>query len=119
MRRTPLTPLLLLTVLVAGCGHTATDGGSPLQRFELYVDGSATGTPGPFCIVSLSRPARFSLRSHPQVVDSATAALNVVPGRYRFAWSVDYYNSSGFYNTTLSSGPFDSTDVPGSAYFNC
>jgi hypothetical protein len=113
-----MTRLVLLTLLVAACGGS-TGPGTQAARFVVYVDGSNTGTPGPYCHVSLNSPAFLSLTSHPGVTDSAVAMLNVQAGRYRFSWQLDGYDSGGQLVGTINSSPSDSIDVPGSAYFFC
>src|SRR5437899_2573802 len=110
---TRLLPLLLLLV---ACGGDSS-GPKPSQRFVVYVDGSSTSSPGPYCHVSLTSPAIASVTSHAGVTDSAVAMVNIAPGRYRVSWSVDYYDLSGQYNSTISSQPTDSASVPGSIYF--
>jgi len=115
-----MSRLLLLTVLaVAGCSGDGTGSKPTPVRYSIYVDGTNTGTPGPYCSVSMSTPAFLSLTSQPQVLDSVVAQLTVKAGRYPVSWSVDYFNSSGGYNGTISSGFNDSTDVPGGMYFYC
>jgi len=113
-----MTRLLLLTLLIAACSGSTGPKTQP-ARFVVYVDGTNTGTPGPYCHVSMNSPAFLSLDSHEGVTDSAVAMLNVKSGRYPFSWQVDYYNSSGGYGSTRNSQFTDSTDVPGSAYFFC
>jgi hypothetical protein len=115
---TRLLPLLLLLVACAGGGFTGPklSGG---ERFALYVNGSSTGTPGPYCHVSLYSPTIASVTSHAGGTDSAVTMLNVAPGRYHVSWSVDYYDSGGFYSSTTASLPTDSVSVPGSIYFLC
>jgi hypothetical protein len=113
-----MTRLLLLTLLVAACSGSTGPQTQP-ARFVVYVDGTNTGTPGPYCHVSMNSPAFLSLNSHPGVTDSAVAMLNVKAGRYRFSWQLDGYDSGGMLVGTINSAPSDSIDVPGSAYFVC
>jgi hypothetical protein len=113
-----MTRLLLLTLLVAAC-NASTDSGIQPARFVIYVDGTGTGNPGPYCHVSVNTPAFLTITSHPGVLDSGVAMLNVKAGRYRFSWQVDGYDSGGQLVGTINSKPTDSIDVPGFSYFFC
>ena len=115
-----MTRLLLVTLLVAGAACNApTDSGIQPARFVIYVDGTGTGNPGPYCHVTVNTPAFLNITSHPGVVDSGVAMLNVKAGRYRFSWQVDGYDSGGQLAGSTNSSPTDSIDVPGFSYFFC
>ena len=116
---------LLLTLLIAACSGDGSTGVTPPppppppMHFVLVVQGSQTGTPGPYCFVSLGSPASLSLRSRPRATDSAVATLSGAPGRRPMIWSADFYDVGGYWVTTVYSQPGDSTSVPGSAFFVC
>lgn len=111
---------LLMTLLIAGCGGDgATNVKPPPVRFVLYVEGDQTVLPGPYCVVQLDSPAFLTVRSHPQVTDSAVALMNIAPGRYPHVWAVDEYDANGFYIGTRHSQWNESVDVPGFDTFVC
>jgi hypothetical protein len=114
-----MTRVLAILFFVAACSGDSSGPKQSAQRFVLYVDGTSTASPGPYCQVHLFSPALANVTSHEGVTDSIISMVNVKPGRYRVSWDVDYYNSSGTYNATLSSQPSDSADVPGGIYFFC
>ena len=114
-----MTRVLPLLLLVAACSGDSSGPKQPPVRFVVYVDGTSTATPGPYCQVHLYSPAIASVTSHEGVTDSVVSMVSVKPGRYQVSWDADYYNSSGYYNTTISSQPTDSADVPGGIYFVC
>jgi hypothetical protein len=114
-----MTRVLGLLLLVAACSGDSSGPKQAPQRFVVYVNGTSTGTPGPYCQVHLYSPALVNVTSHEGVTDSVASMVNVKPGRYRVSWDVDFYNSSGAYNTTLSSQPTDSGYVPGGIIFSC
>ena len=111
--------LLALLLLVAACGGDSSGPKQTPQRFVVYVNGTSTRTPGPYCQVHLHDPAMVTMTSHERATDSVASMVNVEPGRYRLSWDVDFFDSSGAYNTTLSSQPTDSAHVPGGIIFNC
>jgi hypothetical protein len=113
-----MTRLLLVMLLIAACGDGSTDPKAPV-RWVLSVQGDQTGTPGPYCVVSMNSPAVLRVVSRPGVTDSAVANLNVGPGRYQYSWELDAYDANGFYVTSLYSSPYDSTDAPGGGLFVC
>ncbi len=121
-----MTRVLLLTLLIAACSGDGSTGVAPPPppppppiQFVLVVKGSQTGTPGPYCVVTLGSPASLSLRSRPGATDSAVATLGGSPGRLPLIWDTDLYDANGFWVNTVSSRPGDSTSVPGSAFFTC
>ena len=112
-----MSRLLLMALLIAGCSGDGTGSGGS-SRYVLYVQGDQTGTPGPYCLASMSSPALLSVHSKAGVTDSAVAT-NLTAGRYRLSFSLDYYDGSGSYVQTIHSGLSDSTTVPGSILFIC
>ena len=122
-----MTRVLLLTLLIAACSGDGSTGVTPPPppppppplTFVLYVNGTQTQNPGPYCFVSVGSPASLTLRSQPGVRDSAVATLAAGPSRRPLIWSTDVYDSGGYWVTTLNSQPNDSTSVPGSISFAC
>ena len=122
-----MTRLLPLTLLIAACSGDGSTGVAspppppppPPMQFVLIVKGDQTGTPGPYCFVTLGSPASLSLRSRPGATDSVKATLSGSPGRRPLIWGADYYDVNGYWVTNVGSQPGDSTSVPGSAIFIC
>ncbi len=122
-----MTRVLLLTLLIAACSGDGSTGVTPPPppppppppTFVLFVNGTQTQNPGPYCTVSVGSPASLNLRSRPGVRDSVVATLGAGPSRRPLIWSSDVYDAGGYWVTTLYSQPNDSTSVPGSISFAC
>jgi len=122
-----MTRVLPLTLLIAACSGAGSTGIAPPPppppppppTFVLYVNGTQTQNPGPYCVVSVGSPASLTLRSRPGVRDSAVATLAAGASRRPLIWSTDLYDAGGYWVNAIYSQPNDSTNVPGSISFSC